>query len=65
MRVRAHLVASARRDLPCLAFACTRRRGDTVVWPELTQIGVKKKGSKSASFCYDCGKVFLQGTLCS
>jgi hypothetical protein len=46
MRVRAHLVASARRHLPCLAFACTRMRGDTIVWPELTQIGVKKKGLK-------------------
>jgi hypothetical protein len=36
-----------------LAFACTQMRGDTIVWPELTQIGVKKKGSKSASFCYE------------
>jgi hypothetical protein len=30
MRVRPHLVASARRYLPCLAFACTRMRGDFV-----------------------------------
>jgi hypothetical protein len=45
MRVRAHLVASARRHLPCLAFACTRMRGETCVYhssPELPKIGVKK-----------------------
>ncbi len=42
MRVRAHLVTSARRHLPCLAFACTRMRGNTIVSQELTQIGVKK-----------------------
>ena len=43
MHVRENLVASARRHLPCLAFACTRRlRGDTIVLPDLTQIGVKK-----------------------
>jgi hypothetical protein len=30
MRVRENLVASARRHLPCLAFACTRMRGDTM-----------------------------------
>ena len=34
------------------AFACTRMRGHTIVSPELTQIGIKK-GSKSASFCYE------------
>ena len=33
MRVRAHLVASARRHLPCLAFACTRMRGETIRRP--------------------------------
>jgi hypothetical protein len=50
MRVRAHLVASARRHLPCLAFACTRMRGDTIVWPELTQIGVKKRAQNQLRF---------------
>jgi hypothetical protein len=50
MRVRANLVASARRHLPCLAFACTRMRGDTIVWPELTQIGVNKSAQNQLRF---------------
>ena len=50
MRVRAHFVASARRHLPCLAFACTRMRGDTIVAPELNQIGVKKRAQNQLRF---------------
>jgi hypothetical protein len=50
MCVRALLVASARRHLPCLAFACTRMRGDTIVAPELNQIGVKKRAQNQLRF---------------
>jgi hypothetical protein len=40
MPLRANLVASARRHLPCQPYAYTRMRGDTIVSLELTQIGI-------------------------
>jgi len=39
MNVRVNSVASARRHLPCLAFACNRTRGYTICLPEY---GLKK-----------------------
>jgi hypothetical protein len=70
MRVCAHLVVSARRHLPSLAFACTRMQAN-IVLPELTwliratrwcrvnscntMVGVKRGAQKSASFCYELG----------
>jgi hypothetical protein len=50
MCAREHLVACARRHPSCLAFTCTRMRGDTIVWPELTQIGVKKRAQNQLRF---------------
>jgi hypothetical protein len=52
MPLRANLVASARRHLPCQPYAYTRMRGDTIVSLELTQIGINTGAQNQIRFCY-------------